>query len=62
MEKSKTIQTITDFYSASGLSKPTPDDMFLVYYFESELAKSIIREFGADRAKKLSKIILSIID
>ena len=58
MHESKTIQLLNKYYGARGLDRnPTDDERSLVFYIEFDIAKSIIEEFGNERALKIAQMI-----
>ena len=59
MKKSKTIEVINKYYSLIGSENPTQEEKEFIWYFELELAKSIIQDFGDNSANKLANILLS---
>lgn len=62
--ESKTIKVIQDFYDLikNNQHNFTDDEEFFVCNKELFFAKCLIQEFGSLNAKRLAKIILSIID
>ena len=58
MDKSKTIETISKFYSLIGSENPTQEEKEFVYNFELELAKVMLNEFDDDSLRKLAQILL----
>lgn len=57
-----TCQKFNECLEHRGHGHLTRDDIEFLSYFELELAKSIIEELDYHNAKKVAKIILSVVE
>ena len=62
MDKSKTIETISKFYSLIGSDNPTTEEKEFMRNFEIELAKAMLNEFDNNSLYKLAQILLLFLD
>ena len=62
MDKSKTIETISKFYSLVGSDNPKQEEKEFVYNFELELAKAMLNEFSNESNRRLAQILLLFVD
>lgn len=62
MAESKIVETLISFQKTLCNENPSKEDRFFVTNIEIQLAISIIKDLGEEKAKKLAKILLAMLD